>query len=269
MKFRRLFGQKFLFAMLVVFGAAFLSARATCFPVQMDLSRGKFSFFHFFFKPTAARPEPKALVIFGSGAAGWMGWEDKVCDWLQADGCEVLGIDCRKYALSDYNLGILQADTQKMVQAYLAPYGGHPPPVILGGWSTGAEQAIAVAGGSHPPAGLVGLLLIAPGSTGGFGQYATNYLILNAPPDRIFHPVDFAPRFENLRVAQWHAEFDLLDSVAWLKLVPGPHREYDFRNAIHDYRDACDEFLTGLSGSVAWILGSSADPGGQQTASVR
>jgi pimeloyl-ACP methyl ester carboxylesterase len=254
---------------LLFLAAGVSAARATCYPADLDLTRGKFSFFHFFFRPPGPLAQPKALILFGSGAAGWMGWEDKVCDHLQADGYEIVGIDFRKYALQDYDLNILQADYQKLTQKYLAPYGNHPPPVILGGWSTGAEQAVAVAGGPNPPGNLAGLILIAPGATGGFGKYATDYIIMNAPADRVFHPVDFASKFGRLRVAQWHAEFDLLDSLKWLKALPGPYREYDFSNAIHDYRDACGEVLTGLSGSVAWILNGNNATLGTRTASFR
>ncbi len=39
-----------------------------------------------------------------------------------------------------------------------ARYADNNPPVIIGGYSMGAAQAIAAAGGPHPPAGLVGVL---------------------------------------------------------------------------------------------------------------
>jgi hypothetical protein len=242
--------------------ASLVPARATCFPASLPLSRGDFSFFHFFFKPTDTLKTPKALVLFGSGGAGWGGWEDRVGDKLQAEGYEVLGINSEIYAHSDYDINNLQADFQKMAQAYRAPYGAHPPPVILGGWSTGAEQAVAVAGGPHPPDGLVGLLLVSPGSSGAYGRDATDYVLANVPPQKVFQLVGFAPRLVNLRIAQWHAQYDLLDSLTWLSFLKTGHREYDFSNSIHDFRSACDEFLTRLSGSVAWITDGDNEPAG-------
>ena len=209
--------------------------RATCFPAHLALTRGDFSFFHFFFKPTPTRKVPKALVIFGSGASGWGGFEDRVGDKLQAEGYEVIGINCEIYGHSDYIVETLEADDQKLEDAYLAPYGPHPPPVILGGWSTGAEQAVAAAAGPNPPKGLAGLLLIAPGAEGALGTYATNYILLTAPADKVFHLADLAPHLRPMRVVQWHAQYDLLDSMKWLSALKVEHREYDFPNAIHDF----------------------------------
>ncbi|MCE0523499.1 MAG: alpha/beta hydrolase [Methylacidiphilales bacterium] len=246
---------------LLVLAAGQMQAHATCDVVSVKLKRGDFSFFRFYFKPDnlAKGTNPKALIVFGSGASGWSGWEDRVGDKLQADGCEVLGIDSAKYALINYDLNDLEADYQTFAQFGLKPYGNHPPPVILGGWSTGAEQSVAIAGGPHPPAGLVGLVLVSPGDAGGYGTHATDYLAMSIPASKRFELADFAPRLGNLRIAQWHAEFDLLDSRTWLAFLKAPHREYDFSNAIHDYRSACDEFLVRLSGSVDWILGKDSE----------
>ena len=207
-----------------------------------------------FFKPTAARTVPKALVIFGSGASGWGGFEDLVGDKLQAEGYEVIGINCEIYGHSDYTVQTLEADDEKLANTYLAPYGSNPPPVILGGWSTGAEQAVAAAAGPHPPANLAGLLLIAPGAEGALGTYATNYILLTAPRDKVFHLADLAPHLGPMRIAQWHAQYDLLDSMTWLSALKVEHREYDFPNAIHDFRTACDDFLAKMSASVDWII---------------
>ncbi len=240
--------------LLSILGAGLHPLHATCFPAHLALTRGDFSFFHFFFKPTATQTVPKALVIFGSGASGWGGFEDRVGDKLQATGYEVIGINCEIYGHSDYTVETLQADFQKLAQAYLAPYGPQAPPVVLGGWSSGAEQAVAAAAGPHPPVGLAGLLLIAPGSEGGLGRYATSYVLLTAPADKVFHLADLAPHLSHLRIAQWHAQYDLLDSTKWLSSLKAEHREYDFPNAIHDFRTACDDFLTQMSASVDWIL---------------
>jgi alpha-beta hydrolase superfamily lysophospholipase len=230
--------------------------------VSVKLKRGDFSFFHFAFHPdnTAGVKTPKALILFGSGAFGWSGWEDRVCDHLQADGYDIIGIDSRKYALVDYDLDDLQSDFTALDEYGLKPYADHPPSVIAGGWSTGAEQAVAVAGGPHPPPGLVGLLLVSPGESGGYGSYATTYLTVTIPAAKKFALADFAPRLAKLRIVQWHAEYDLLDSRTWLASLPATHREYDFSNAIHDYRTACDDFLVQLSGSLNWILDPQLNP---------
>jgi hypothetical protein len=173
---------------------------------------------------------------------------------LQSAGYEVLGIDFALYARSDYDLDILEHDYQQIAEYGVKACGNRPLPIILGGWSTGAEQAVAVAGGPHPPAGLVGLLLVSPGSEGAYGTNATNYVNWNTPPAKLFKLADFAPKLNPLRIAQWHAQLDPLDSRTWLDSLSTAHREFDFDHALHDYRGACREFRAQLSKSVLWIL---------------
>ena len=228
--------------------------------IPMQLKRGTFVVLRYPATLPVSSACPKALIIFGSGCGGWSYWEENVCHRLQADGCEVLGIDFALYSQADYDQATLEADYQTLVQTNLAPYGEMPVPVILGGWSTGAEQAAVAASGPHPPIGLAGLLLVSPGNEGGYGSYATNYLYLDAPAAKVFFLTDLAPKLSHLRVAQWHASLDPLDSRAWLPLLKTAHREYDFGEAIHDYRGACPAFLNELGESVSWILNPGTGP---------
>ena len=170
-----------------------------------------------------------------------------------------MGIDTRLYSLTDYDIDILQQDFQTLAQYGMKPYGAHPPPLIVGGWSSGAEQAVAAGGGPHPPAGLVGLLLIAPGSWGGYGWYASNDYGPRLMKKGTFDLSDFASNLTHLRIVQWHAGLDILDSRSWLSSLTAPHREYDLSYAIHDYDGASDEFLARLNDSVAWILDKKLD----------
>jgi hypothetical protein len=74
-----------------------------------------------------------------------------------------------------------------------------------------------------------------------------------------FDLTDFAPNLTHLRIVQWHAGLDVLDSRSWLSSLKGPHREYDLSYAIHDYNGASDEFLTRLNDSLTWILDKNSD----------
>lgn len=222
--------------------------------LTLQLQRGSFTVRRYQARLQPGTTSPKALIVFGSGCGGWTEWESKVCLYLQGEGYEVLGIDFAQYAQNDYDAPTLNHDYRAIVKAGLAPYASHPPPVILGGWSTGAEQAAAVASGSFPPAQLVGLLLISPGSEGGYGAYAVEYVTLDPPADRYFLMAELAPKITNVRVAQWHAGYDPLDSCSWLRTLKAPHREFDYPYAIHDFGDASPDFLRQLSASVAWIL---------------
>jgi phosphatidylglycerol lysyltransferase len=229
--------------------------------VSVELKRGNFSIRRFHY-PNQREPSfkvPKAVILFASGGGGWNEWEEKVCDNLRKDGYEILGVDVHIYAQSDYDLDTLQQDFQTLAQFGLRPYGEHPPPLIIGGWSSGAEQAVAIGGGPHPPTGLVGLLLISPGSWGGYGWYAANDVGPHLMRKGTFDLTDFAPKLTYLRIVQWHAGLDLLDSRSWLNSLKGPHREYDLSYAIHDYDGASDAFLGRLNESLSWVLNQNSD----------
>ncbi|HZZ57765.1 MAG TPA: AcvB/VirJ family lysyl-phosphatidylglycerol hydrolase [Opitutaceae bacterium] len=195
---------------------------------------------------------PRAIVVFGSGDGGWGGWEDRVSRALQADGCEMISFDCYMYSRTDYDLPTLQADMNTLAHAYPRP--GPMPPVILGGWSMGADQAVAAAGGPRRPADVVGLLLISPSARSRYGEREPDRW--NVPPTGpgTFALADFATGLDGLRVAQWDANLDLLDSDAWLTDLSATHKAYNFRLGFHDYAGASDAFLNELKKTVGWIL---------------
>ena len=232
---------------LVVAEEGFVSAGK---PIHFSLSRGRFTAYQFL--PASHRP--KAVIFFGSGDGGWGPWEDSVAKALQQADFEVIGIDSARYAATPYNLSILQSDFLRMAHQMAASLGPNPPPLIVGGWSMGAGQAIAVAGGPHPPRGLKGLLLASPLSRGRYGLCMADKLnVLPTGPDT-FAVRDFEGRMKNLRIVQWHAENDPIDSRAWLADLSAPHREHDFPHAGHSYDGADPQFLQSFVSSVGWIL---------------
>lgn len=222
--------------------------------ISVKLKRGSFDVLIYPAQLDASLKYPKAIILFESGGGGWCWWEDKVCTQLQKDGYEIMGIDARVYSLTEYDVHTLQQDFQTIAQVGMKSYGDHPLPLIVGGWSTGAEQAVAVGGGPNPPTNLTGLLLIAPGSWGGYGWYASHDYGPRLVKKHTFALSDFGPRLTPLRIVQWHASLDILDSRSWLKSLKAPHREYDLDHSIHDFGGVSDEFLARLNESLDWIL---------------
>lgn len=219
--------------------------------VQVQLARGPFTVLDF--APTAKK-EPRAIIVFGSGDGGWTPFEEAICKMLQLRGYEAIGIDFTSYADSDYTLEILQGDMDRIAHAFRARYADNNPPVILGGYSMGAAQAIAAAGGPHPPAGLIGLLLVDPRSRGRYGlRLADRGEALPTGPGT-FSMDEFTKSMNGVRVVQWHATEDSIDSRTWLELLTAPHKEFDFEQAGHLYVHGRADFLTQLGDSVNWIF---------------
>jgi pimeloyl-ACP methyl ester carboxylesterase len=220
-------------------------------PLTLQLARGPFTVLDF---PPQVRKEPRAIILFGTGDGGWTGFEEAICKTLQSGTYEAVGIDFARYADTDYSLDILQRDMSRIAATIRAPYADNNPPVILGGYSMGAAQAIAAAGGPNRPEGLVGLLLVDPRSRGRYGlRLADKGDALPTGPGT-FSMDDFSKTMGNLRVVQWHATEDPIDSRDWLATLTAPHREFDFGQTGHYYNNDRADFLTQFSDSVGWIL---------------
>jgi phosphatidylglycerol lysyltransferase len=224
-------------------------------PVTVQLTRGPFTFLDFPSKESQTR----AIIMFGSGDGGWSGFEEEIAYALEENGYRVLGIDFASYAETDYDLPTLQADFNRMARKAEQPYGAHPPPVIIGGWSMGAAQAIAAAGGPNPPQRLAGLLLVDPCSRGRYGLRMSDRADILPTGPGTFAAADFARTLDDRRVVQWHAAEDSIDSRAWLQSLTAKHREFDFQNTGHYYSYDREDFLQKLTASVPWILSSVPD----------
>jgi phosphatidylglycerol lysyltransferase len=217
----------------------------------INLKRDKLTVFEYLPKKNSV----SAIILFSSGDGGWNQLEDQVAHNLCAHGFEVIGVDSAAYASSDYDLGTLQTDYGAIAQMAESPFHAHPLPLIVGGYSMGAAQAIAVAGGPHPPPDLVGLFLMDPLSRGRFGLRDADQM--NVLPTGIgtFGVADFANNLKNIRIVQWHAANDPIDSRAWLTSLTVPYKEFDLPGAGHNYDVGRDAFLEQLVDSVNWILG--------------
>ena len=127
----------------------------------------------------------------------------------------------------------------------------------------GAEQAVPMAGGPHPPTGLIGLLLISPGDRGRYGLRDSDRWNVMPTGPGTFALKDFAHSLGKIRVAQWDGNLDLLGSKDWLKSLTTPHKVYDFPWGMHDYNNASDHFLKLLQDSIKWILSPETNVGGK------
>jgi hypothetical protein len=228
--------------------------------LTIDLARGPLKVYNF----PANRPNPIAIILFGSGDGGWGGLENAIAHAFQSQGYTMLGVDCEDYAQTDYTLDTLQSDYGIMAKVAEAPYGNHPPPLIIGGYSMGAAQAIAAAGGPQPPPGLIGVLLVDPCSRGRYGLRSSDQMNVLPTGPGTFGVDSFANSMSRLHVVQWHASEDDIDSRAWLDVLTAPHQAFVFPNNGHQYEVHREEFVQQLVESATWILNPA--PNGSVTA---
>jgi phosphatidylglycerol lysyltransferase len=227
------------------------SYRSAGKPLTVALSRNP-AFTLLDFAPR--KGDPRAIILFWSGDGGWSGFEEQIGMTFQNSGYELIGVNSNDYAATDYDLATLQADTIRMAAKVEEPFGTHPRPIILGGWSMGAAQSIAAAGGPNPCPGLAGVLTLNPCSRGRYGLRLLDRTDILPTGPGTFGVAEFCTTMGRLHVVQWHSEGDIIDSRAWLKNLTAPHREFDFADTGHYYSSHRDKFLRELVASTAWIL---------------
>ncbi len=229
----------------------------------LPLKRGTFSIS--WYRPSNA--PVSGLCVLGSGDGGWSYWEERVAHHLAMRGWMVAGVDFANYAVTDYTQRILATDYMRIVEE-LARRAGEPAagtqrPVIYGGWSMGAEHALpAAANPATRPAGLRGLLLVAPGARGRYGLHRADKLGFTPTGEGTFALADFAPQLHDLRIAQLHAGLDPLDSIKWYAGLRLDLRLWKYPRAFHDFAGASDEFLALMDESITWLLKPADSPGG-------
>ncbi len=224
---------------------------STSTPLTLQLVRGPFTVLDY---QPHVHHEPRAIILFGSGDGGWSGFEEAMCKTLQARRYEVVGIDFERYADDDYSLDILQRDMTTIAATIRVRYSDNNPSIILGGYSMGAAQAIAAAGGPHRPAGLIGVLLVDPRSRGRYGLRLLDKGDTLPTGPGTFSMDEFTNTMDHLRVVQWHATEDPIDSRTWLDSLTAAHKEFDFGQTGHHYDNNRADFLTQFADSVDWIL---------------
>jgi phosphatidylglycerol lysyltransferase len=227
--------------------------------IMLPLQRGPFETYHFV--PTGAA---RALVLFGSGDGGWGHLENRVCSILASQGIYAVGIDFSNYAEADYDAGTLALDFAAVTQNALARSKNPELPVIYGGWSMGAVQAVAAAGGENRPQNLVGLLLLSMDKRGRYGLRLPERVGLEPEGEGTFGVADFTAAVANLRVVQFAAADDWMNNTDWIRGLPSPHRLFELENSNHDFNGTDQTFENELLDGINWIL-DPAKSGGDRT----
>lgn len=198
---------------------------------------------------------PKAIFIFGSGDGGWSAWEDAASLWMRDAGIYVVGFDLREYAEKDYDAATLGRDMATLANEALKHGDNEQVPVIYGGWSMGAVQAVAAAGWKERPKNLRGVLMLSADSRGRYGLRAKDELGVTPEGPGTFSLTEFTPSVQNLRIAQFHGGVDFMASTAWIQSLKSPHALYIVPGANHGFDGPSDRFQPYLLQGVDWVLG--------------
>jgi phosphatidylglycerol lysyltransferase len=228
--------------------------------ITLPLKRGPFGTYHF-----ATTGVARALLLFGSGDGGWGYLENRVCTYLASQGIYAVGIDCNKYAETDYDALTLIADFAAITRDALARTKNAGLPVIYGGWSMGAVQAVAAAGDVGRPRSLVGLVLLSAGKRGRYGLRLPERVGLEPEGEDTFGVGDFTAQVANLRVVQFEGVGDWMNNTDWIKGLKSPHRLFELENSNHDFNGVDEAFEHDLLEGINWILDPAKSVGDRVT----
>jgi phosphatidylglycerol lysyltransferase len=218
--------------------------------IPISLRRGSFDTYHF-----VPSGPPKAIILFGSGDGGWGPVENRVCACLQRNGFYTVGIDFRKYAMTSYDSDILMSDFAAIAADVEKRAGNAELPVIYGGWSMGAVQAVAACAGADRRAPrLVGLVLMSMDQRGRYGLGLPEQIGLEPEGDDTFGVAEFTAAVANLKVVQLSAVGDWMNNTDWIKALKTSHRLYQLENSDHDFNGADHALQQSLLDGIKWIL---------------
>jgi lysylphosphatidylglycerol synthetase-like protein (DUF2156 family) len=218
---------------------------------EVSLTRGAFDLRLY----AAPGGDPHALVVFGSGDGGWSGWEHAVCTWLQEANLAVAGVDFGKYAATDFDQPTLAKDMADAATFAAERLNAQGVPVLYGGWSIGAVQAVAASGGTNRHPALAGLLLMSLDSRGRYGIRTPDTVGITPTGPGTFDLHEFNQAMADLRVVQYHGTADFMAKTTWIRLLKSPHQLYLLPGMNHGFDGPVPEFAPVLLQGAAWALG--------------
>jgi type IV secretory pathway VirJ component len=229
--------------------------------VAVKTSRGDFNLIVYPPAASAAGPAASAadperpLVLLASGEGGWRRFDVMIAGFLSDAGYWVGGMDAMKYFWE------AQDDRQALavdIRAYadaLATIAGRKPggPILLAGFSFGADLAPWVAGAGGWGDRLRGLILIGPDETGSL-EFRIMEIMGFSPKDHIFSVAEALKSAAGVPVLFLHGEKDSNSAAPALATSAGePKRIAVIPGADHHYSGKEEDLRRALLEGLDWI----------------
>ncbi|HET6373249.1 MAG TPA: AcvB/VirJ family lysyl-phosphatidylglycerol hydrolase [Candidatus Polarisedimenticolia bacterium] len=208
----------------------------------------------------AAERDGKPLVLLISGEGGWRHFDRVLAGWLADAGYFVGGVDAMDYFWEPQDDRQALASDFRAYVAALAAHAGRPTntPLVLAGFSFGADLAPRLAGAGGWGGGLRGLLMIAPDEIGslafrlmeilGFEQKDHTFSVADALRDAAGIPVFFV-----------HGAADTGSAAVQLaESTQQPKRLSTVPGADHHFSGREPELRAAVIDGLAWIEANAA-----------
>lgn len=231
-------------------GSVFAAEPSIPVPTMINLSRGPFPLYTY-----PLKSHLKGVVLLASGDGGWKPWENRLASTWAEESYAVVGWDCLAYAKNPYSATNLQQDLEMTLKwAVRRESVLQKLPIILAGYSTGAEQETAAMASAGLKSKVVGMLLIAPGKRGRYDIRLSDLMGLTPKGSNTFALADFASALSGIRLAQIHGEHDPLDSTSLYDAYSGTKRKWIYLGGWHRFGGVDAVFQKMTLEALSWIL---------------
>ena len=224
----------------------------------MTTSRGDFSLH--VYRPASDKGRPLLLLLSGEG--GWRDFDQRLAGYLQEEGFWVGGIDCLKYfwkAQDDRRA--LAEDVRSYAEALERAAGrAKNSPILLAGFSFGADLAPWVAGGEGWGSRVAGLLMLGPDDVGSL-EFRLLEIMGFEQHDHIFKVSDALASIGRIPVVFiYGGADDTTSAVSLARTAPCPNKLVRVPKGDHHFNGKEAELRRSLREGVEWLLRETPHP---------
>lgn len=239
---------------LLLPGASLAGASASPSTTKVVTSRG--DQYLLVYRPDVAPTDNgKPLVLFISGEGGWRRFDGMLAKWIADAGYVVGGVNAMEYFWEPQDDRTLLASDFRAYGTALAASAGRPgdTPLVLAGFSFGADLAPWLAGAGGWGKRLAGMLMLAPDKEGSLAFRVLE--ILGFDQDEHVFSVEEALRSAaGIPVFFIHGEKDSgADTPALAKGAAQPSRLITITGADHHFSGRETELRGALVEGLEWI----------------
>jgi len=220
---------------------------------DVKTSRGEYSLH--LYEPMHDRHLPLVLLISGEG--GWRNFDQRLASYFQKDGFWVGGVDCLKYFWKAQDDRRKLASDMRAYASTLARAAGRAEnsPLILAGFSFGADLAPWVAGGGGWGDRIAGLIMLGPDDVGSL-QFRILEIMGFEQHDHVFQVSEALSSSRGIPVLFIHGGDDESSSAPRLaEAVVSPKKLLTVPKADHHFNGREAELRRSLVEGVEWLLG--------------
>lgn len=250
---------------------AYLVSAASALPSGRNTYalRGKTQEIYYLPAEGAAKPE---AVLFMPGDAGWTGYAVEMANRIAALGYNVYGFDVKTYLTGFTGTTTLSeaemAEDLRAIAIWIHAQSGQP--VVLAGWSQGANMALLAGSASKNSSFCRGVLAIGLGDRAVLGwRFADNFTYFtkqepNEPTFSAYEHLRTLSPYPLMMISSSHDEYvstevtkSLIDSAR------EPKRLVTIEAKNHRFSGKRDEFYQAIEDGLEWIHARSAELAGR------